>query len=116
MDTEPIVKPTREIEIQIPEGGLFKFYANNLQMASTAFDIRVLFGRVAGATETKVLIDQRVEITMTWLEAKVLADFLNTNIKAFEDLNGPLKLPKNLDKIIAPDTFGDSKNRPIDSL
>ena len=61
---------------------------------------------VAAIANDKVIVDQRVQVTMTWLEAKVLADFLNANIKALEELNGgPLKLQKNLDKIIVPDTF-----------
>jgi hypothetical protein len=59
------------------------------------------------------MVDQRVQVTMTWLEAKILADFMQTNIKAYEDLNGPLKLPKNLDKIMVPETFPIPKSSPI---
>ncbi len=46
---------------------------------------------------------------MTWREAKILADFLQANIKAIEDINGPLALPKNLEKIIVPDIFPSAK-------
>jgi hypothetical protein len=42
---------------------------------------------------------------MGWLEAKVLADFLQANVKAFEELNGPLKLPAIPDKVVVPETF-----------
>jgi hypothetical protein len=105
METEETQKPQRKIEYRIPADGLPHVYSNNVQMSSTSFDVRMLFGEVAEVAEDKVVVDHRVQVTMTWLEAKILADFLQANIKAYEDLNGLLKLPKNLDKLIVPETF-----------
>lgn len=99
------LKPQKKIEYREPPGGIFHAYSNNIQMASTSFDVKVVFGEIAEVLEDKVMVDQRVRVTMTWLEAKILADFLQANIKAHEDLNGPLRLPKNADKITVPDTF-----------
>jgi hypothetical protein len=104
-ETEETPKPQRKIEYRAPADGLRTVYCNNVQMSSTSFDIRMLFGEIAEVLDDKVVVDQRVQVTMTWLEAKFLADFLQANIKAYEDLNGPVKLPKNLDKLIVPDTF-----------
>ena|ERR1700674_1770093 len=104
-DIETPPTPQRPVEYRSPAGGLPHIYSNNVQLASTNFDVRVLFGQIAEVSNDKIIVDQHVQVTMTWLEAKLLADFLQANIKAHEDLNGPLKLPKNIDKIIVPDTF-----------
>jgi hypothetical protein len=109
MDTEAIPKPQKKIEYRDPVGGLFHVYSNNVQMASTSFDVRVVFGEVAEVSDDKVIVERRVQVAMTWLEAKILADFLRANVEAFEALNGPLALPKNLKEIIAPDTFTGAK-------
>jgi hypothetical protein len=109
MDSEAIPKPQKRIEYRDPVGGLFHVYSNNVQMASTSFDVRVMFGEVSEVSDEKVIVEHRVQVAMTWLEAKILADFLRTNIEAYEKLNGPMTLPKNLDKIIAPETFPISK-------
>jgi hypothetical protein len=61
---------------------------------------------VGEVLDDKIWVDQHVQVTMSWLEAKLLADFLRANIEAYEDLNGPLKLPKNPEKIVVPETFG----------
>jgi hypothetical protein len=86
-----------------------KVYANNVQMATTSFDVRIIFGQVADVSDAKAIVEQTVEVTMSWLEAKILTDFLHANIKAFEELNGPLTLLKNIDQIVVPDTFGEGK-------
>lgn len=83
-----------------------RVYCNNVQLASTGFDVRIVFGEVAEVLPEKVVVLQNVQVSMTWVEAKILADFLQTNIKLFEELNGPLTLPKNVSKIVAPHTFG----------
>jgi hypothetical protein len=98
-------KPQKQVEYRQPQGGLLNIYSNNVAMASTSFDLRLLFGEVAEIVGDKVIVDQRVQVTMTWLEAKIVADFLQANLKAYEDANGPLRLPKTADKIIVPETF-----------
>jgi hypothetical protein len=49
----------------------------------------VIFGQVAEVSDDSAVADQRVQATMTWLETKILADFLRAKIKAHEDRNGP---------------------------
>ena len=97
----------QQIEYREQPGGMFRTYCNNVMMSSTGFDVRVIFGEVIEVSndKTKVIVEQRAQVTMTWLEAKLVGDFLQANVKAHEELNGPLKLPKNIDKIVVPDTF-----------
>lgn len=105
METESTPKPQRKVEYRPPAGGLFHVYSNSVQMASTGFDVKVIFGELAEIADDKVIVDQRVQVAMTWIEAKIVAEFLRANVEAYEALNGPLTLPKNLDKIIVPETF-----------
>lgn len=105
MDAEATPKPQKQLEYRQPMDGLIRVYSNNVAMASTSFDVRILFGEVAEIKEDKVIVDQNVQVTMTWLEAKILSDFLRANIEAYENLNGPLTLPKNVDRIVVPETF-----------
>ena len=105
MEAQETAKAQKKIEYRLPSSGLMKVYSNNVQMATTSFDVRVLFGQIGEVLDDKVMVDQHVQVTMTWLEAKILADFLMANIKAHEELNGPLNLPKNADKIVVPNTF-----------
>jgi hypothetical protein len=109
MTIEEAPKTEKPIEYRAPQGGVLRFYSNNVQLATTSFDVRMIFGEVIEVKPDKAIIEQNVQITMSWLEAKVLADFLQANIKALEELNGPIKLPKNLDKLIVPETFPTNK-------
>jgi hypothetical protein len=105
METETTPKPQRKIEYRPPTDGLPHVYTNNVQIASTGYDIRIIFGEVGDVTDDKVIVEQRVQVAMSWIQAKSVADFLRVNIEAYEKLNGPITLPKNLDKIIVPETF-----------
>jgi hypothetical protein len=104
-ENESPPKAQKTIEYVLPVGGLRHVYSNNIQMATSNFDVRVLFGEIDRVSDDKVIVEQQVQVTMTWLEAKILSDFLQANVKAHEELNGPLKLPKNADRIVVPDTF-----------
>jgi hypothetical protein len=108
-ETEVTPKPSRPIEYRQPKDGVARVYSNNVMMSSTTFDIRLFFGEVIEITDDKAIVEQSVQVTMTWLEAKILADFLQANVKTYEDKNGPLKLPIIADKIIVPETFPAAK-------
>jgi hypothetical protein len=105
-DNAASAKPQKILEYVPPPDGLIQVYSNNVQLATTSFDVRLIFGQIGDVLEDKVIVNQHVQVTLSWLETKLLAEFLLANIKALEDLNGPLKLPKNLDKIVVPETFG----------
>lgn len=109
MENEATAKPQKTIEYRTPTGGLFHVYCNNIQMATTSFDVRLMLGEIAEATPDKVIIEHRVQVAMTWIQAKILADFLRANVEAYESLNGPMQLPKNLEKITVPESFSAAK-------
>jgi hypothetical protein len=51
----------------------------------------MLFSEVIDATDEKLVIERRVQVTMSWPQAKIASDFLGANINAFEAKNGPIK-------------------------
>jgi hypothetical protein len=102
----PDEQQQKRMEFKEPVEGITHVYANNVAMGTTKFDVRILFGTVRDITSESVIIEHRVQVTMTWAEAKLLAEFLSANIKAFEDLNGPITLPNIPPKIEVPRTFG----------
>jgi hypothetical protein len=113
MEKEEDQKPPIPIEYRLPPQGLLNVYSNNVRMSTSNFDVRIVFGQTAEVEDGKFIVDQRVQVTMTWHQVKILAEFLQVNVKAFEDLNGPMKLPVNLVKIIAPETFPNPTKSPV---
>jgi hypothetical protein len=106
--TPPPVLQQRQVEYVTPPEGLTRFYANNIAMGTTKLDVRIIFGEIRDVTDTKAIVENRFQVTLAWAEAKLLGDFLQANVKAFEELNGPLTLPKIPTKVIVPVTFPDS--------
>lgn len=97
----------RTVEYVSPPEGLTRYYANNIAIGTSKFDVRIVFGEIRDVTPTNAIVDNRCQVTVAWAEAKLLADFILANVKAYEDLNGPLKLPKIPEKVIVPSTFAE---------
>jgi hypothetical protein len=75
---------------------LVKYYANNVRFDSTAFDLTMMFGQVAESLpdNSANYVDQKVEIKLSWLQAKVMAIFLSINVAAQEEKLGAIQVPK----------------------
>jgi hypothetical protein len=102
------VQPQRYAFVN-PPGGTFCTYSNHIQLLPTVFDISVFFGEVTSVSSEVVEVTQRAKVSLSWLEAKVLATWLLNNIKAFEANNGPIVPPK-ISAILDPTAaaFGES--------
>jgi hypothetical protein len=113
-ETIPTPQPLKQKRVEIKEApdGLVYAYANHVAMGHTKFDVRLVFGQIRDVTEEAVVVIQHVQVTMTWAEAKILSDFLQANLKAFESLNGPLQLPEVPQKVVVPETFGAPQMMP----
>jgi hypothetical protein len=86
---EPL--PNKKIELIRPKDGLATFYSNHIQLGQTASDVRLVFGEITNVADQIVEVTQRAQITLSWLQAKVLADFLSNHVALFEKRNGPIK-------------------------
>jgi len=71
-------------------------YANNTRFELSTWDLKILFGQLAQFPEDNPYIEWRAEVTLPWLQAKLLSYFLQINIEAFESQNGKLRIPKNI--------------------
>ena len=76
-----------------PPSGLPSVYANNCALSPNPFDLRFYFGEMAGSKGDTIVIAQKVEVIVSWPEAKIIATFLQRSVEAFEKKNGPITLP-----------------------
>ncbi len=106
-----VAKPTRKIVYVEPKEGLHRAYANNLQAAQTIFDVRLIFGELINVTEEEIVVEQRVQITMSWPELKIVNDFLAQHIKAFEERNGQIKIPTGVANPAQPPSPEEPKHK-----
>lgn len=84
-------QPQRRIEFVKPPTGTMYTYSNHIGIGHTAFDVRLIFGEITDVNDERAEITQRVQVTMSWLEAKALQEWLGTVVKQYEDYNGQIK-------------------------
>ena len=81
----------RKIEFVKPPNGILHMYTNNFSIGQTVFDLRLVFGELTDIDDKIVEVTQRVQVTMSWLEAKALAESLQVYIQNYEQQYGPIK-------------------------
>jgi hypothetical protein len=94
---------TRPLATRPAKDGIQYFYANNIAIGSSNFDVRLIFGEIVEATEENIIVEQRAQVSMGWLEAKILAEIMQANIKDYERRNGILTIPELPSKVVIPD-------------
>jgi hypothetical protein len=70
-------------------------YSNNVQFESFATDLKIIFGEQS-LEEGKSIVEQHTAVRITWLQAKLLAYFLNVQVAANEREHGKVSIPKAL--------------------
>src|ERR1039458_8172891 len=102
---QPAITPIKQrVDLVKPLDGVAHYYANHIQIGRTAFDVRMVFGVVTDVNDERVEVMQEAQVTISWLEAKVLADFLNRHVEEFEQGNGPIMTEFAKAKpVLAPD-------------
>jgi hypothetical protein len=87
------LRPKLEYVVPDPESDLFTTYANNVQLGSTVYDMRMIFGELVEATTDKFVIEQRAHITVSWLQAKILSEMIARLVAVYESQHGEIKIP-----------------------
>jgi hypothetical protein len=82
-----------------PEDGLFTTYSNHVQIGFTQMDVRLVFGEVVDSTAGTITVEQRTNVTMSWLQAKILIANLTQVVSDYESRFGELKLPPGADEL-----------------
>lgn len=89
-------QPELEYVLPDPESGIVTTYANNVQLGLTAYDLRILFGELVDANSKKIIIEQRVHVTLSYLQAKLLMLMLAQALQQHESAMGEVKIPPEL--------------------
>jgi hypothetical protein len=76
-------------------------YANNVNIDATVWDLKLVFGQFNSATRATAQpgIEQHTAITIPWLQAKLLAYYLQLHVAIHEVENGKIAVP---DALIPP--------------
>lgn len=94
---QPVVPQVKvEFVVPDPDSTLVSTYANNIQVSWTHFDVRMVFGEIVDLLPTKIIIEQRAQVTVSYLQAKILQNLLTQAISQYETLFGELKLPHGI--------------------
>ena len=80
-------------------------YANNVQFETTVWDMKIVFGEVDQFADPAV-IEQHTTITLSWLEAKIMAYYLVVNLALYQAKHGSIPVPP----LVLP--LGPSKDSP----
>ena len=68
------------------------WYANNIQMYPTDFDLRMVFGELDVPTMT---VQQHTAMTVSWLQVKLMHYYLSVQLGAHELMYGKIAVPQS---------------------
>jgi hypothetical protein len=71
----------------------FSAYANSVQLETTPWDMKFVFGLISEATDQKLVIEDQCEVLLSPQHAKVFAAVLIRNIKQYEEKFGKIPGP-----------------------
>ena len=97
---EPAPIPERKLELINPVGGLPLVYSNHLQFGQSAQDLRIVFGEITDANDQRVEVTRRVQVTIDWLQAKALKEYVSAFVDLYEKKNGSIKV--EFERVVNP--------------
>lgn len=68
------------------------FYANNVEIGVSVWDMRFIFGEIMGVKDKQLLVEKRARIVMSLQHAKVFAALLAQQIEKLEQRFGEIQL------------------------
>jgi hypothetical protein len=83
-----------EPEVVFEDADPYKAYANHINIIWSAFDVRLSFGDFAGLPDPrdgKVHVETKTTISVSWTQAKQIAEILAEVIHRYEAVNGEIK-------------------------
>lgn len=72
---------------------ILRAYSNHINVTWNAFDVRLHFGEtdVVADKSGNINVQTKAVITVSWTEAKQIAEILSKVVGGFEKLNGPIR-------------------------
>lgn len=108
-------KATVSIPIEykrLPDDQFFEGYANNVLLEPTAWDLRLIFGKIDLAKGPSTVV-QHSAITLPWSQAKVGIYFLQFQLALHELVHGKVYVPKGVISPPVPPTEDQEKTEPL---
>lgn len=96
---------------RVPDEQFFDGYANNIFMESSAWDLKLIFGKLDQQKGSNVVV-QHSAITLPWNYVKALTYLLQVNLYVNEMLNGKVHLPKGVIPVPVPPTEDQQRDFP----
>ena len=84
----------RKMDFVKAKNGVLYTYANSSVVGWTGFDVRIVFSELTDVLPDRYVLEQRVQVTMSWLQAKYLYQDLQQRIGDYERLNGVISSSK----------------------
>lgn len=82
-------RPTKIISAE----NRFHAYSNHSGVASTNFDLKLLFGEIQSGTESELTVIEHGDVTMSPQHAKAFLNNLAQAIDKYESMFGEIKVP-----------------------
>jgi hypothetical protein len=84
--------------VSVPDG-VEDVYANYVQLNWTLYDVRMRFGQIIPHPQdpperARWAVLESVAVAVPWGQAKLLRDLLSQVIQKYEEINGPIVIPK----------------------
>ena len=74
---------------------LVSMYANNVHFELSVWDLKLIFGELH-QHEGKEVVEQRLSVTLPWLQAKILSLFLQLHLAFYEAWQGKINVPPHM--------------------
>ncbi len=77
----------------VPTSDFFTYYANNVSMLMSYFDLAILFGEVERSENGELTVMQRMRVLMTPSHAKIFSWVLMHQVREWEKRFGDIVVP-----------------------
>jgi hypothetical protein len=96
MDEKTSDPSVQGLDLQFERGDDFEsLYANNVRFESSVWDLKLIFGEL-DQSRPLTIVRQHTSISIPWIQAKLLAYFIEVNIGIFESDNGFIRVPSSV--------------------
>lgn len=89
-EQEPNVNPLLKDTIKSQD--FYEEYANNVFLEPSVWDMKLIFGQL-DQREIPIKVEQRVSVTLPWVQAKIFAYLLCLHLAGYEMQNGKINIP-----------------------
>jgi hypothetical protein len=108
----PSIQVIKPIDYKrVSEDEFFEDYANNVVLEPTAWDLKLIFGKIDLSKGPNTVV-QHAAMTLPWAQIKVGLYFLQVHLAVHEMLNGKIHIPKGVIGPPVPPTEDQEKTVP----